>query len=210
MEHTEIRCFSVNRDDHHISMHERNHMTGKMWFHRINGLRHYCTSSFVDLKMSLVTYAECQLQYRLGNCLGIDIAPHENGEPEKSSITRDIPGNTQSSSIFMELQEADNISKAAYKELMSHDNCCGSKDLGCIYSCTSWHNTKLLYALQWDPDSGSWRKIHIEPTFPIYLKFEEVKYKIVAKGEKNHTEKCILQGITGSVHPGEVLALMGP
>lgn len=55
----------------------------------------------------------------VGNCLGADMPPHENGEPEKSSITRDNPGNTQSSCIFMELQEADNISKATYKELMA-------------------------------------------------------------------------------------------
>uniref|UniRef100_A0A5B7BG54 Putative ABC transporter G family member 22-like n=1 Tax=Davidia involucrata TaxID=16924 RepID=A0A5B7BG54_DAVIN len=61
-----------------------------------------------------------------------------------------------------------------------------------------------------DPDSGSWRKIQIEPTLPICLKFEDVKYKIEVKGEKNCAEKCILHGISGSVHPGEVLALMGP
>ncbi|KAA8526058.1 hypothetical protein F0562_007842 [Nyssa sinensis] len=47
--------------------------------------------------------------------------------------------------------------------------------------------------------------------FPLLvLQFEDVKYKIAVKGKKNHTEKCILQAITGSVHLGEVLALMGP
>ncbi|KAA8550708.1 hypothetical protein F0562_002392 [Nyssa sinensis] len=51
-----------------------------------------------------------------GNCLDVDMLPQE---PEKASTTREIPGNTQSSSIFMEVQEANNISKAAYKELMT-------------------------------------------------------------------------------------------
>ncbi|KAA8531745.1 hypothetical protein F0562_006538 [Nyssa sinensis] len=139
---------------------------------------------------------------------------------------------------------------------MSHDNCCGSKDLVVSTPALGPHlaqrnpnqwqillitslsflefllhleilrkliegemkqrqrarlnHLKTSARLEETPDSGSWRKIHIEPTLPIYLKFEEVKYKIAAKGEKNHTEKCIVQGITGSVHPGEVLALMGP
>lgn len=35
-------------------------------------------------------------------------------------------------------------------------------------------------------------------------------YKIVIKGMTTSEEKDILHGITGSVNPGEVLALMGP
>lgn len=42
------------------------------------------------------------------------------------------------------------------------------------------------------------------------MQFEDVKYKVVTKGGKSSDEKHILHGITGSVDPGEVLALMGP
>ncbi|CAL9096005.1 unnamed protein product [Musa acuminata var. zebrina] len=49
-----------------------------------------------------------------------------------------------------------------------------------------------------------------EPTLPIYLKFTEVRYSVVLKGITTTTEKDILHGITGSVRPGELLALMGP
>ncbi|KAL6508425.1 ABC transporter G member 22 [Orobanche hederae] len=50
------------------------------------------------------------------------------------------------------------------------------------------------------------QKLPTEPTLPIYLKFTDVTYKVVLKG----VERNILNGITGSVDPGEVLALMGP
>lgn len=42
------------------------------------------------------------------------------------------------------------------------------------------------------------------------MQFTEVTYKIIIKGVKFTTEKNILHDITGSVNPGEVLALMGP
>ena len=43
------------------------------------------------------------------------------------------------------------------------------------------------------------------------MQFEDVKYKVPVRSEKNSdAEKYILHGITGLVHPGEVLALMGP
>uniref|UniRef100_M0ZJJ8 White-brown-complex ABC transporter family n=1 Tax=Solanum tuberosum TaxID=4113 RepID=M0ZJJ8_SOLTU len=64
---------------------------------------------------------------------------------------------------------------------------------------------------QEDDDSCSWNRIQIEPTLRIRLKFQDVKYTVALKGvENSDTEKCILQGVSGSACPGEILALMGP
>ncbi|GJN30346.1 hypothetical protein PR202_gb18641 [Eleusine coracana subsp. coracana] len=58
-----------------------------------------------------------------------------------------------------------------------------------------------------DLEAGTRRKrLMTEPTLPIYLKFTEVKCKVVVKGSPRE----ILSDISGSVSPGEVLALMGP
>lgn len=45
----------------------------------------------------------------------------------------------------------------------------------------------------------------------LALQFEDVNYKVRLKGSNNSdVEKCIVKGVSGSVCPGEVLALMGP
>ena len=42
------------------------------------------------------------------------------------------------------------------------------------------------------------------------MQFTDVKYKVVFKSVRTTIEKHILNGITGSASPGEVLALLGP
>ena len=42
------------------------------------------------------------------------------------------------------------------------------------------------------------------------MQFTDLTYKVIIKGMRTSEEKEILHGITGSVNPGEVLALMGP
>ncbi|XP_058105721.1 ABC transporter G family member 22 isoform X2 [Magnolia sinica] len=61
-----------------------------------------------------------------------------------------------------------------------------------------------------DLEAGPRKKVITEPTLPIYLKFTDVKYKVVIKTVRTTIEKDILHGISGSASPGEVLALMGP
>ncbi|KAL5135583.1 ABC transporter G family member 22 [Glycine soja] len=46
--------------------------------------------------------------------------------------------------------------------------------------------------------------------YKVSFHFTDVTYKLVMKGITTTKEKDILKGITGSVNPGEVLALMGP
>ncbi|GAB4828124.1 hypothetical protein Ancab_035039 [Ancistrocladus abbreviatus] len=43
-------------------------------------------------------------------------------------------------------------------------------------------------------------------------KFQDVTYKVIMKGEKSleTTEKYILHGVSGSINPGEILALIAP
>lgn len=44
----------------------------------------------------------------------------------------------------------------------------------------------------------------------LILQFTDVKYKVLIKGVASTNEKCILNGISGSARPGEVVAMMGP
>ncbi|XP_028777514.1 ABC transporter G family member 22 isoform X1 [Neltuma alba] len=68
-----------------------------------------------------------------------------------------------------------------------------------------------MYIAAEDIEAGTCHlKFQTEPTLPIFLKFKDVSYKVVIKGMTTSEEKDILNGITGSVNPGEVLALMGP
>ncbi|KAI3897407.1 hypothetical protein MKW92_040205 [Papaver armeniacum] len=61
-----------------------------------------------------------------------------------------------------------------------------------------------------DIEAGVTKKVHMEPTLPIHLKFTDVTFKVIIKKVRTTVEKDILNGITGSASPGEVLALMGP
>ncbi|EOA25273.1 hypothetical protein CARUB_v10018588mg [Capsella rubella] len=58
--------------------------------------------------------------------------------------------------------------------------------------------------------TSSVSKFQAEPTFPIYLKFIDITYKVTKKRMASSSEKSILNGISGSAYPGELLALMGP
>ncbi|XP_051129326.1 ABC transporter G family member 14-like isoform X2 [Andrographis paniculata] len=46
--------------------------------------------------------------------------------------------------------------------------------------------------------------------YPIVLKFEEIVYKVSCGRASSGNEKTILDGVTGMVCPGEILAMLGP
>uniref|UniRef100_A0A7N0U0L7 ABC transporter domain-containing protein n=1 Tax=Kalanchoe fedtschenkoi TaxID=63787 RepID=A0A7N0U0L7_KALFE len=89
----------------------------------------------------------------------------------------------------------------------------GENDRGGLPKMTDSCNTVLAYPVETNSRSTLQRSL-----FPITLKFDEVVYKIKldSKGTSwgstawNTKEKTILNGITGVIFPGEMLAMLGP
>lgn len=60
--------------------------------------------------------------------------------------------------------------------------------------------------------SVAWNLVPVYQILFIFvnMQFTDVSYKVTLKAMTSTEEKEILSGITGSVNPGEVLALLGP
>ncbi|XP_049385787.1 ABC transporter G family member 22-like [Solanum stenotomum] len=153
------------------------------------------------------------------NIDGDEIFPPEKNR--SSFCIRKIEGNKKTKTRLMKMRSLDSAEESpVHGKSLCHARSFSSHFLINIDEMMSdvdnekgvlLKNNILKSKDQEDDDSCSWNRIQIEPTLRIRLKFQDVKYTVALKGvENSDTEKCILQGVSGSACPGEILALMGP
>ncbi|KAJ4750322.1 ABC transporter G family member 2 [Rhynchospora pubera] len=146
-----------------------------------------------------------------------------NGGVRKSKLVGSLPG--KRNSYHIRKTRSTQLNKVDFEEVTSSAalSRASSASLGFSFSFTGFtpppQDVSDLNATLSDDDlspggdieSGTKRKkFLIEPTLPIYLKFTEVKYKVLVKSITGTNEKYILNGISGYASSGEVVAVMGP